>query len=72
MPTQGSIEQVCINSFDLLEEDICMLQSKVMAVLLGDFKVMIGESDYGDDVTGMIGETIRNSNGNLLITSLQN
>ena len=72
MPTQSSVKQVCTDRYNLLEEDICMFQSKGRVVLLGDFNARVGKSDDVDDVIGMFGETTCNSNGNLLITLLPN
>ena len=72
MPTQGSVKQICTDRFNLLEEDICMFQSKGRVLLLGDFNARVGKSDDIDDVIGMFRENTCNSNGNLLITLLQN
>ena len=72
MPTQGSVKQICTDRFNLLEEDICMFQSKGRVLLLGDFNARVGKSDDIDDVIGMFGENTCNSNGNLLITLLDN
>ena len=69
MPTQGSIKQVCTDWYNLLEEEICMFQSKGRVVLLGDFNARLGKSDDVDDVIGMFGETTCSGNGNLLIAS---
>ena len=72
MPTQGNIKHLCTDRFNLLEEDICMFQSKGRVLLLGDFNARVGKSEDVDDVIGMFGENTYNSNGNLLIELLQN
>ena len=45
MPTQASVKQVCTDGFNLLQEVICMSQSKGRVVLLGDFNTRGGKSD---------------------------
>ena len=71
MPTQGSLKQLCIDRYNLLEEDICLFQSKGRVLLLGDFNARVGRSCDVDDVIGMFEETTSNSNSNLLISLLQ-
>ena len=72
MPTQGNVKQVCNDRFNLLEEDICMFQSKGRVLVLGDFNARVGKGEDVDDVVGMFGENTCNSNGNLLIELLHN
>ena len=72
MPTHGNVKQVYTGRFNLLDEDICMPQSKGRVLLLGDFNLKIGKNDDVDDVIGMFGKSTCNSNGNLLITLLEN
>ena len=72
LPTQGNIKHICTDRFKLLEEDICMFQSKGRVLLLGDFNARVGKSNDVDDVIGIFGEASCNSNGNLLIELLQN
>ena len=72
MPTQGNIKQICTDRFNLLEEDIRKFQSKGRVVLVGDFNARVGKGDSVDDVIGMFGESTCNSNGNMLISLLNN
>ena len=72
LPTQGNVKYICTDRFNLLEEDICMFQSKGRVLLLGDFNARVGKSNDVDDVIGMFGEASCNSNGKLLIELLQN
>ena len=58
MPTQGNIKHLCTDRFNLLEEDICMFQSKGRVLLLGDFNARVGKSEDVDDVIGMFGEML--------------
>ena len=58
MTTQGSVKQVCTDRFNLLEEDICMFQSKGRVVLLGNFNARVGKSDDVDDAIGMFGKLL--------------
>ena len=72
LPTQGNVKHICTDRFNLLEEDICMFQSKGRVLLLGDFNARVGKSNDLDDVIGMFGEASCNGNGKLLIELLQN
>ena len=72
LPTQGNVKHICSDRFNLLEEDICMFQSKGRVLLLGDFNARVGKSNEVGDVIGMFGEASCNSNGNLLIELLHN
>ena len=72
LPTQGNVKHICTDRFNLLEEDICMFQSKGRVLLLGDFNARVGKSNDVDDVIGMFGEASCNCNGKLLIELLQN
>ena len=58
MPTQGNIKHLCTDRFNLLEEDICMFQSKWQVLLLGDFNGRVGESEDVGDVIGMFEEIL--------------
>ena len=73
IPTQGNIKHLCTNRFKLLEEDMCMFQSKGQVLLLGDFNTRVDKSENVNDIIEMTGENIHtcNSNGNLLIELLQ-
>ena len=72
--TQGNLKHIhiCTDRFKLLEEDICMFQSKGRVLLLGDFNAMVGKSKHVDNVIGIFGEASCNSNGKLLIELLHN
>ena len=72
LPTQGNVKHVCVERFNLLEEDVCMFQSKGRVLLLGDFNARVGKSNDEDSVIGMFGESSCNSNGKLLIDMLEN
>ena len=50
LPTQGNVKHICTDRFNLLEEDICMFQSKGRVLLLGDFNARVGKSNDLDDV----------------------
>ena len=67
LPTQGNVKHICTDRFNLLEEDICMFQSKGRVLLLGDFNARVGKSNDLDYVIGMFGEASSNSNGKLLL-----
>ena len=72
LPTQPNVKHICTDRFNLLEEDICMFQSKRRVLLLGDFNAKVGKSNNLDDVICMFGEASCNSNGKLLIEPIQN
>ena len=72
LPTQGNVKRICADRFNLLEEDVCMFQSKGRVLLLGDFNARVGKSIVEDSVIGMFGEASCNSNGKLLIELLEN
>ena len=65
MPTQGNIKPTCTDKFNLLQKDIRKFQSKGRVVLVVDFNARVGKGDGVDDVFGMFGESICNSNGNM-------
>ena len=66
------MKHICTDRFNLLEEDICMFQSKGKVLLLGNINARVGKSNDLDDVKGMFREHSCNSNGNLLIELLHN
>ena len=45
VPTQGNVKHIRTDRFSLLEQDICMFQSKGRVLLLGDFNARIGKSN---------------------------
>ena len=73
IPTQGNIKHLCTNRFKLLEEDMCMFQSKGRVLLLGDFNARVDKSENVDGVIEMTGKNIHtcNSNVNILFGLLQ-
>ena len=54
--TQCKIKQLGTDRFNLLEEDICMFQSKGRVLLLGVFNARVGKSEDVGNVIGMFGE----------------
>ena len=58
MPTQGNIKHLYTGRFNLLEGDICTLQSKGRVLLLGDFNARVGKSEDVNDVIGMFEEAL--------------
>ena len=56
MPPLGNIEHAFTDRLDLLEEDVCMLQSKGRGLLLGNFSTRVGKSNDVDDINGMFGD----------------
>ena len=52
LPTKGNVKHICTDRFNLLEEDICMFQSKGRDLLLGNFNARVGISNDVDDVIG--------------------
>ena len=55
LSTQGSPRQTCMESFDLLQEDVCGFQAKGRVLNLGDFDARVGKGDEVDDVIGFFG-----------------
>ena len=54
LPTQGNVKHICTDRFSLLEEYICIFQSKGRVLLLGDFNARVGKNNDVDDVIGMV------------------
>ena len=44
---------ICTHSFNFLDDDICMFQSKWRVLLLGDFSAVFGKSNDINDLIGM-------------------
>ena len=70
MPIQASCRQLCIDRFNLLEEDTCRFQVKGRVLLVRDFNVRVDKADVvdyvplGDHDNAITGLTIQSINGN--------
>ena len=71
LPIQGTHVDRVQDCYEKLSLDISRFQSKGRIILLGDFNACVGKGLDSDDVVGLYGEDMCNSNGSKLIELMQ-
>ena len=71
LPIQGTHVDRVHKCYEKLSLDISRFQSKSRIILLGDFNAHVGKGLDPDDVLGLYGEDMCNSNGSKLIELMQ-